>query len=241
MPSLTGALSLALHDEQVEVGRRLQDGEHLAERVEVIELRSRRVQVRTLAASNAVAEPGEDGAFGGVQAGGVMGQEFVHPGVDAGGDRAVRGEQYRIRELPDQPQRLQVVGERRDGQGRLEPDRRRDLGEHVIPGEQQAEGRIPETQVPPGVTGGPDRLQDPGSERDVARYQPLVGQFPERLPVVPAGRVLLYLVRQADRAAAAQSPDLGSEPLLPAGRPTVPAMAVRRSRGRAWSRIRAGG
>src|ERR1700722_8018545 len=157
----------------------LEDGEHLVERVEVAE--------GTLAP-----RPGEQpgrlirgrrtlghGAFRRVEAGGVVGQERVNPGMGAVTDWAVSGQQHGVQALPEQAQRLEVVTEWQGGQGWLKPDGGRDVREHMVPGEQQLSGRVEETEVTTGMAGLRQRLEAPVRQRYRGRAgDPLVGEFP---------------------------------------------------------------
>src|SRR6516165_6866327 len=69
--------------------------------------------------------------------------------------------------------------QRLPGRHRLEPDRRGDVRQHVVAGEQQARGGVPEHHVPPGVAGRGDGGQGAGAHADLlVRREPPVRCLP---------------------------------------------------------------
>ena len=153
--------------------------------------RSRRVQVSAAATAAAVSRPSCSAASVASRRVAVVGQQLVHPLVHPHPDRAVRGQQRRrpggSGPAPARP------GSRPAGCGGgagLEPDRRRDPGQHVVAGEQQVGGLVGEHHVAPGVPGGGHRAQPaPGGRRPAAGPSSTIsapssshssGQLPER-------------------------------------------------------------
>jgi len=150
---------LAAQDEDLQVGGGLADGEELVHGVELGE---------------PALSPGP-GQLGGRGEGGdgarrrdlerlpepdlVVRKQLVHPCVGGVADRPVRGQQPSVGQCEHQPQRPQVLAERLPGDRRLEADRRGDVRQHVVPGEQQGGRLIVEHDVTAGVPGSVDRAQ----------------------------------------------------------------------------------
>ena len=122
-------------------------------------LRFLRVQGSAAAAAKAVTGAGGRGLERLREPGLVVLEQLVHPCVGGVADRAVRGQQPRVGQREHQPQRAKVLAERRPRDGRLEADRRGDVRQHVVPGEQHGGRLVVEHDVAGGVPGGVDRAQ----------------------------------------------------------------------------------
>jgi hypothetical protein len=107
-------------------------------------------------------------------------QKLIDSGMDAVGLRPVSWQQSRVREAAHQQQRLQVISERERSEVRLKADRRSDVRQDVVAGEEHTRLVVTEDEVPAGVTGRGNRSQ--GAVRD--RYlcpvrHPVVRLLPE--------------------------------------------------------------
>ena len=124
----------------------------------------------------------------------------------------LRGVPPPVRQAADQLQRVKVIAQRQLGDLLLEPDRRGDLGQHVVPGEHHVPGGVHEHHVPAGVPRGGVDLPGPRLERDLLRgVQPVVRIGPVGDVVLDQG--LPQLPTQVVSAAPVQSGEHG-DPLV---------------------------
>ncbi len=113
-------------------------------------------------------------------------EQLVYPGVHARRDRAVGGQQGQVRHPAHEQQRLDVVTQRQFLRRCFQADRRGDVGQDVIPGEEQPGLGIGEHHVAAGMPRGRDRLERAAAKvEDRARGDPLVRLL---VPVVTGRR-----------------------------------------------------
>ncbi len=131
-------------------------------------------------AAAAVAEPaGQHGVEAFREALLVVVYELVDPAVHAGGHRAVGGQKHRVRPGADQGQRLEVIAQRQLPLHGLQPDRRRDVRQHMVTGEKESAAIVGVDHVAGGVTQRGDHFQPATAYRDRRGLgQPPIWCFP---------------------------------------------------------------
>ena len=173
---------VAARDQQLQVGPGLEHRQRLVESVEIVERvlvpgpgQPRGDVVRASAPGASASALGQPLL--------VVGEQLVDPRVHRRRDRAVRGQQRRPASLVPWSARR---GSRRAAARphRLEADRRRDVRQHVVAGEQQPGRPVGEHDVPLGVPGRRARraARAASDPRSTSSVEPLV-----RLAPVPTG------------------------------------------------------
>ena len=136
--------------------------------------------------------------------------QLVDPGVDARGDRSVRGQQEGVGSGPHDRKGVEEGAERVGGEDRLEADRGGDGRQDVVTGEQQPGGEVVEHQVPCRVARCGHRFEG-AAARQVQRAlgEPLVRELPVGPVHLVIGEQRGQLVGDGPGAQRPQLGDLG--------------------------------
>ena len=136
----------------------------------------------------------------------VVREQLVDAGVRGRRDRAVRRQQREVGQPADLGEGGHEVAQRLRDRHRLEADRRRDRGQHVVAGEEQPGGAVGEDVVALRVAGGVHRVEGARPDLDrVVALEPGVGVAPSASGRAGARRRRGPLARRSSRAPADRS------------------------------------